>query len=488
MKENILKPLVERVISLLNKTKSIRKKIFLGVFIFVLLNVLINIIIVRVSINNIYLSLEKKELKKQYEIVKKNMSNDDLQQIMFNANNEGIKIKLYDITFSPIYTIFNDKINDKYNNLNMMLLENLGNQKSKIITLKNYEKSGYDLHLVGKTKDGYVILSSSIEQLKKDARTTTIIILNTSLITLVIFLVISYFISKLVSNRIKEVKDVTDDIKDLKFTKKVKVKTNDELGDLLNNINTMSDKLELSINDLESANKKLKKELEEKEKQEQARKKLIANISHEFKTPLTVISGYSQLMLSESKNEEEKKNLELMINESSRLSDLVHEFLELSRLESGNITLNKEKVNIKDLINKELENLSVSIKKNNINVKTKFIDNQEIIVDKKQFNKVIVNILTNAIKFAKNKKIIEIKTYTKDKYFYYEVFNTGDNIKEEELETIFNSYYKNKSERNKEGTGLGLTIVKAIVDLHNGICEVKNTKDGVKFIIKIEII
>lgn len=101
---------------------------------------------------------------------------------------------------------------------------------------------------------------------------------------------ISYFISKLFSKKIKEIKDVTDDITKLKFNKKIDVKENDELGDLFNNINNMSDELEESIKKLEDANKKLKQDLIEKEKQEDARKKLIANISHEFKTPLTIIS------------------------------------------------------------------------------------------------------------------------------------------------------------------------------------------------------
>jgi signal transduction histidine kinase len=191
-------------------------------------------------------------------------------------------------------------------------------------------------------------------------------------------------------------------------------------------------------------------------------------------------------MLDDVKDEENKKNLELMISESERLSDLVHEFLELSKLESGKITLSKTEVNIKDIIEKEINKLSVRIEDKKINLETKYNGNQVILADKKQITKVIENILTNAIKFCKNDNFIKIKTYTKDEYFCYEVFNTGDNIKDDDIENIFNSYYKDKSTRNKEGTGLGLTIVKAIVDLHDGKCEVKNTKNGVKFIIKLK--
>ncbi len=295
-----------------------------------------------------------------------------------------------------------------------------------------------------------------------------------------------YFISKIFSKKINEIKEVTDDITNLKFNKKINISSNDELGNLFNNINIMSDKLENNIKELESANKRLKQDLIDKEKQEIARKKLIANISHEFKTPLTIISGYSQLIKEEIKNKEAKKNLGIIISESERLSDLVHEFLELSKLESGNVELKKEIINFESIIKKELDKLNVEINNKKIKVITKFNGDQSIAADKKQITKVIENILTNAIKFCKNDMLIEIKTYTKDDYFYYEVFNTGDIIKDSDIENIFNSYYKDKSTRNKEGTGLGLTIVKAIVDLHNGNCKVKNAKDGVKFVISIK--
>ena len=485
--KNTLKQLVEQVTSLLNKKRvSIKYKIFIGAVLFIILNIIINLLIVRISINDIYLALEKKELKSVYSNILKTKNDDRITDVIYDANSNGIKVKIMDSNLNILYTIFSDRMNNRFTDLDLVLLNSLSDSKSKIIVLNNYKKNGYDLHLVGKTNDGYAIISTSIESIKKDAKTTMIVIFLTSLISLLILLAFSYFISKLFSKKINEIKEVTDDITELKFNKKINVTTNDELGDLFNNVNIMSKKLEDNIKELNKANIKLKEDLIEKEKQENARKKLIANISHEFKTPLTIISGYSQLMLSEAKDEEYKKNLNVMISEAERLSDLVHEFLELSKLESGNIKLNKEMVDINTIIKNEIDKLDVDIKNKGANVTLKLCSGAELFVDKRQFTKVIENLLTNAIKFTKGDKRIVVKTYVKDEYFYYEVYNSGDIIKESDMENIFNSYYKDKSTRNKKGTGLGLTIVKVVVDLHNGECFVKNTSDGVKFTIKIK--
>ena len=485
--KNTLKQLVEQVTSLLNKKRvSIKYKIFIGAVLFIILNIIINLLIVKVSINDIYLALEKKELKSVYSNISKTNDSNNITDIIYDANNNGIKVKIIDSNLNIMYTIFSDTINNNFTNLDLILLNSLKNSKSKIIVLDNYKKNGYDLHLVGKINGGYAIISTSIESIKKDAKTTMIVIFLTSLISLLILLAFSYFISKLFSKKINEIKEVTDDIAALKFNKKINVNQNDELGDLFNNVNIMSKRLEDNIKELNKANIKLKEDLIEKEKQENARKKLIANISHEFKTPLTIISGYSQLMLSEAKDEEDKKSLNVMISESERLSNLVHEFLELSKLESGSIKLNKEKVDINTLIKDEIEKLDVDIKNKRLNIKLDLCKDGNLIVDKKEFTKVVENLLTNAIKFTKGDKRIVIKTYVKDEYFYYEVYNSGDNINESDLKNIFNSYYKDKSTRNKKGTGLGLTIVKVVVDMHSGECFVKNTSDGVKFIIKIK--
>lgn len=487
--KNTLKRILERVTYLLNKNKrvSIRTKIFVFVGLFVILNIMINLIIVKFSINNIYLTLEKRELKKEYKLIKENYGNEDnLINILYEANNNGIKIKVLDSNYNILYTIFNDKMSTRFTELDLMILNRLGNNESEIVTLKNYEKSGYDLHLVGKINDNYVILSTSIESLKKDARTTVIILIITSLFTFAILTVLSYFISRLFSKKINEIKEVTEDISNLKFSKKIEINSNDELGDLFDNVNKMSQKLQDSIKELESANLKLKNDLIEKEKQEKLRKQLIANISHEFKTPLTIISGYSQLMMDEVKGKENKENLEMIISESERLSGLVYEFLELSKLESGNVKLNNTRVDINELIKKELKKLSVRIQDKNISVKESYAKDAIITIDEKQATRVIENILTNSIKFCKNEMEIKIRTYVKEDYLVYEVYNSGSNIAEKEIENIFNSYYKDKSGRNKDGTGLGLTIVRAIVDLYNGKCEVVNTKKGVKFIIYLK--
>lgn len=470
--------------SSLNSKKriSIKAKIFIGVCLFVIVNLILNILILRFSVNDIYIGLEKRELKKQYNLVKYNISNENnLINIIYDANSNGIKIKILDEALDLMYSIFSDKMDRNFTNFDLALLKSLGNKNSLLVTLKDYKNSGYDLYLVGKAENNYVILSSSVEVLKKDAKTATVVIAITSFISFLILLILAYFISKIFGKKVNEIKAVTSDISNLKFDKKLEIKSNDELGDLFSNINDMSDKLESSIKQLETANEKLKQDLIEKEKQEIARKQLIANISHEFKTPLTIISGYSQLLLDDVKSKESKESLGLIINESERLSDLVYEFLDLSKLESGAIKLKKERTNVNELIKDELKKLSVRIKDRRLKVETNFTSDENILVDKKLIIRVIDNLLTNAIKFADKGGVVKITTSCCDDDFKFSVYDSGSKIKQQDLENIFNSYYKDKSSRNKEGTGLGLTIVNAIVKLHNGSCHAKNVTDGVLF-------
>lgn len=473
--------------SLLNKKRmSIRRKTFIGVGLFVILNILINVIIVRISSNDIYLSLERRELRNQYYLLKNSITDENsLINVMYNANSNGIKIKILDNNLNVLYSIINDRVDGNFTNMDLLLLDSLGSKQSSILTLKNHDESGYDLYFVGRLNNGYAILSSSIESLKKDAKTTSIILIFTSFITFLILLIIAYFISKILSKKVDEVKQVTSDISNLKFGKKVRINTNDELSDLFDNINEMSVKLENSIKELEVANERLRQDLNQKEKQEKARKQLIANISHEFKTPLTIISGYIQLIMPELESGENKQNAELIIKETEWLSELVREFLELSRLESGSVKLNKTEVDMDKLINEEIRKLSVKTQSEKIRLTFNSEGNQTIKVDQKQITRVVQNILTNAIKFCKGDKIINVKTYREGEFFVYDVFNTGDNIDNNNIENIFSSYYKEKNTRNKEGTGLGLTIVNAIVNLHDGNCICQNEPDGVRFIVKI---
>ena len=207
--KNILKRTQERATYLLNSSKriSIRKKIFIFVGLFILLNIIINLIVVKVSINDIYISFEKRELKKEYSLIKEAYDDENkLIDLLYNANNNGIKIKILDSNYNVIYTIFNDKMSSMFTNLDLMMLSELGPNQSKIITLKNYERSGYDLHLVGRIDNNYVILSASIKSIKKDAKTTTIILIITSVFTLIILTIISYYISKVFSKKINEIK------------------------------------------------------------------------------------------------------------------------------------------------------------------------------------------------------------------------------------------------------------------------------------------
>lgn len=472
---------------MLNNKKriSVRTKIFITIGLFIIINLIISFLIVKLFINHIYINVEKRSLNEEYINLKKYINEEEMiLNIIYEANSDGNKISILDDQFNIKYTIFNNRL--RFNNFNYNLLSNLKNYESKILTLRNENKGNYDLYLVGKIDNNYVIITSSIESLKKNASTTISILFLSSLILLIILSAATYIISFYISKRIKEVRDVTNDIANLKFDKKITINSNDEISDLLEDINSMSIKLENSINKLEIANNRLKKEIENKEKQERLRKQLIANISHEFKTPLTIISGYSQLLLSEVKDKESKENINIMIEESERLSNLVHKFLDLSKIENENLDVDYEIVDIKKIINDDLKKFKFEINNKNINIKKKLCSDNKIYANYVLIQMAIENTITNAIKFCNNDKKIEINTILDKDYLIYDISNSCENIDDKDLENIFTSYYKEKSSRNKNGTGLGLTIVKSIIDLHKGTIECKKENNKIHFIIKLK--
>ena len=138
--KNTLKQLVEQVTSLSNKKRvSIKYKIFIGAVLFIILNIIINLLIVKVSINDIYLALEKKELKSVYSNILKTNDSNNITDIIYDANNNGIKVKIIDSNLNIMYTIFSDTINNNFTNLDLILLNSLKNSKSKIIVLDSYK-------------------------------------------------------------------------------------------------------------------------------------------------------------------------------------------------------------------------------------------------------------------------------------------------------------------------------------------------------------
>lgn len=276
---------------------------------------------------------------------------------------------------------------------------------------------------------------------------------------------VSLFLSWMLSRHIKHISAVTKQIANSDFSVRLKEYSYDELGTLSANINTMSQKLEKTMADLNN-------EIERVKQLEGVRKEFIANFTHEIKTPLSIINGYIEL-INKSDDEIKKEGyLNAIQKETGQINHLVMAMLELSRLEAGKIDLNKQEVDLEDLTSDILENFLPLLRQKQIKIRVN-VNDDVILADRKEIEKVIRNFLSNAIHHAtENGRIIIIHENN-----IFSVENEGEHISEEAMKDVFETYVS----RNREGTGLGLAICKAILELHQFDYGVKNTENGVCF-------
>ncbi|MCG8484183.1 MAG: HAMP domain-containing histidine kinase, partial [Clostridia bacterium] len=308
------------------------------------------------------------------------------------------------------------------------------------------------------------------------------------MIAIIISFILAFIFSRVIGKPIVKMTHTAKKMSDMDFTSKVEIKSGDELGIMAESLNTLSSNLENSMKNLENANDRLKEENEKILKQERFRKDFIANASHEFKTPLGVIKGFAETIKRGIKKEKTNYYLDVIVDETEKMNDLVVDMLLLSKLDDDNVNYKFLPFKIKKVIEKV-----VSLFENEMNDKlmTTTIDGEffEVYGDEEKIERAFINLMSNAIKYGDKNSVIKINGKKNSSKNIIEIENDCKDFCYENIDDIWERFYKGDEshQRDDSGTGLGLSIVKSILDVHDEKCGVYPTKNGVQFYFSLSI-
>lgn len=315
----------------------------------------------------------------------------------------------------------------------------------------------------------YIILNTALEDVNSTTSVLRSQLIYITLIIILLAIIVSVYLSKKLN---KPIINITKEAKKL-------AKGNHELNIEESNIKEIDD-LRIALN---YASKEINKT-------DELRRDLLANVSHDLKTPLTMIKAYAEMIRDINKEDEKKRkeNLNIIIDETDRLNILVNDILSLSKLEANQETLELSEFDLVDLINNIIKKYNIIKETENYKFILKMPKKAIVLGDVNKISQVIYNLINNAINYTGDDLTITIEVIEKKKSYLVNIIDTGKGIKEEELNLIWNKYYKNEKnhKRNKVGTGVGLSIVKNILDRHKFNYGVKSKKgNGTTFYFEI---
>ncbi len=360
------------------------------------------------------------------------------------------------------------------------------------VTTENGEKeeNGF-LCLVGQVCGGeeYLVARMPFTFMTQNSTFNSFFLLIASLFTLSICLAIGYLISRQFTRPLIQIGEVADSMARLDFSKKYEGCSQDEIGELGRSINLLSEHLEEAISELKRSNEQLEEEIREKEKIDAMRREFIVNASHELKTPIALIQGYAEgLRLGVADNAEDRAYYcETIADEAGRMNTLVMQLLNLSKLELGREHTEFSELELFDLC-------ETAIRKTEVlwNEKRQAIElsgaHARVVSDENLLSQVIMNYLSNAIRYAPEEgRICLYAAKEPDGAVTFTVWNEGEGLEEEELQKIWEKFYRTDKARSREsgGTGIGLSIVKAIAETLHAFCGAENRDGGIAFWFRI---
>ena len=492
--------------------KSIRVKLFLTLCIVVIVIIAFLILTNNFVLETFYLYSKTKSLVSIYDTINSYYAQEqsdsskirlELEKAAINSNLDILIQNGGNISVYSTNRDFMSNITD-LNSINDKILKNRKNivfKNDKILVRKMEDTTKGITFLMFSAKldnDYQLYIRMPFASIKESVKISNKFLYLIGGFTILVGGIVVSFISRRFTTPILELNSIANKMSKLDFSHKYRITdAEDEINNLGKSINTMSDKLENTIKQLRETNIELEKDIEEKSKIDDMRKQFISDVSHELKTPIALIQGYSEGLIENVNTDDENRKFyaSVILDEVNKMDRLVAQLLELMKLEYGKRQFNNKEFDVCELIKEVIRKSKVMLEEKEITVQ--FDENASVIVlaDDFYIEQVITNYFTNAIKHVKEEngqKVININItpYIENNIVRISVFNTGENIKEEDLTRIWNRFYKADESRNREdgGTGIGLSLVKAVMNNYKKQYGVINKENGVEFYFDLELI
>ncbi|WP_289284857.1 sensor histidine kinase [Parablautia intestinalis] len=453
-----------------------------------------------------YLNNKQKAMMSAYFIVNK-ASNEgvigtDAFDIEFQkiCGKNNINIILLDTETRTIKTSMND-----YETLSRQLLDYLfereGTFGDKLLASEeNYEMR---IKLDARTQFEYVdmwgvldngnlfLFRSPLESIKESVDLANRFLAYVGVGSAIFSAFIILLVSRKITEPVMELTRISERMSHLDFDARYEGNSKTEIALLGQNINELSRALEAAISELKSVNNELKRDIEKKNKTDEMRKEFLSNISHELKTPIALIQGYAEGLMEGINEDEDSRNFycEVIADEAAKMNHIVKKLLTLNQVEFGNNTVTMERFDITALIQNYLQSAEILCRQKEINLQMESYPPVHVWADEFMVEEVFNNYFTNALNHVAESKVIDVKLTLGEKTVRVSVFNTGIPIPEESLPHIWEKFYKVDKARTREygGSGVGLSIVKAMMEAMNQKYGVNNYDNGVEFWFELEM-
>ncbi|RHC13183.1 sensor histidine kinase [Lachnospira eligens] len=347
----------------------------------------------------------------------------------------------------------------------------------------------YYLEIWGTLDNGYsIILRTPIQGIKDNVNISTTLIKYVGGAILAVGIIAAFVVSTYITRPIKQLSNIAEKMSEMDFNARYEGSDKGEIGLLGKSMNNMSEKLEQNIAELKKANLELKKDIDKKEKLEIMRTDFLSNVSHELKTPIALIQGYAEGLKEGITDDPESMEFycDVIMDEANKMNTMVKRLLTLNQIEFGNDEPEMERFDINELIASVADANAIRAGQKNMSI---VFDNRNehnfVWADEYKTEEVLTNYISNALNHCDGKRAIEVRTEKSENggTITVTVYNSGKNIADEDLERIWEKFYKTDKARTREygGNGIGLSIVKAIMDSMGQEYGVRNVFDGVEF-------
>jgi len=477
---------------------SIRMKITCMVVVFATFVVTASWFICNFLIADIFTNNLKSNLKLTYnscnEIFKEYVPYSDTGDLYGQIKNP---LEAIVIIYDPVHKRLFSTINDESQMMDSMnqIVDTLNKSQSEVrnrpgeyhITKSHDVLMNADYYdLIGMLDNGYIIvIRTPIAQIESLIGIVNEVF-NSVAIGLIVFgSVFILLFSNIFSWPIRILNVSAKKMANLDFSVKAPVVTKDEIGELASSMNTLSEKLESTISELKSANIELSKDIEKKTQMDEMRREFLSHVSHELKTPIALIQGYAEGLKDNMCEDEESREFytEVIIDEALKMNTMVKRLLTLNEIEFGGVKLNIECFELVGFIKEILAAKSLLLGDSGAEIIFDEQENVNVWADEYMIEEVFTNYLINAIHYVRTDGIIKVFFEKYQNLVRVNVYNQGDNISEEDLDKIFDKFYKADKARTREygGNGIGLSIVAATMEAHGKGYGVYNVPDGVVF-------